>query len=130
MKNLLSFISVVLLAAPSAQALTCRAEMIHSICGTGKVEISLDTSMVNKSFKIVNGDVSCWHAEITTIGEMEPQGKTYPYNDTDTYALVVEHPIKSEYGIFYYNQTLKKARLLLNSLPVGVLSTKYDLDCD
>jgi hypothetical protein len=134
MKEVLSLMAVAMFATPSSQALTCQAQMIHTICGTGKVEMVLNNSgSGDNSFKIINGDVACWNMELTIDGEADRQGKTNTYYEAESYKLLVKDHVtntKVIYGFFHYDKTQKKARLTIDHVPNGLLSAKYDLDCN
>jgi hypothetical protein len=134
MKKVFSLITVAIFATPSTQALICQAQMIHSVCGTGKVEMVLNDSLSgNNSFKIINGDVACWSIDLTIDGEAVHQEKTYPYYEVESYKLLVkDHVTKTKviYGFFHYDKMQKKARLTIDRIAKELLSAKYDLDCN
>jgi hypothetical protein len=133
MKSVLGIVTLALLNAPSAQAFTCRAEMLKSMCGSGVVEITVDEP--SYAFALTNGDVHCWNMDAEAKGRAIDKGSVYPFFDAKTFKLTVLNEttgLQEDYGTIAYDAKRAKARLSIvdPNLPgLGVMSEKYDLEC-
>ena len=124
---------VILMSASSANALTCGSTMVRSACGSGKVSIAIDRA--RGTFTLENGDVECWFADsIKAAGQAKVIGDLYPYYQTTTFLLQRPDPrdplLTQDFAKLHFDETQMKARLELQVQQPGILSSKYDLDCE
>ena len=109
----------------NADTITCKAQLIHSVCASGRVEISLDTEL--KSFDLHNGDVPCWFTDIEQQGMLTKSGAGYPYFLADSYFLKISD---KTFAKLFYDKKLSLARLeIIDTSLEPSLSSKYDLNC-
>lgn len=123
---------LVLSSVSHAQTITCKAQLIHTICGSGRIEISLDNA--TKKFKFHNGDVVCWMQDYELQGFFEKSNSAYPFYLDNTFQL---SPIDEQtnqvigHGSLIYDEKLKVARLeIAHRFEMETTNSKYDLTCD
>jgi hypothetical protein len=119
----------ILITGVQATALTCKAQLVHSACGSGKVEITLDSE--NNIFLLHNGDVPCWNMDLKKHGQIEKVQTKYPYFVAETFELKL-HASPEIYATLLYDSETQVARLeIMNKdLNYPTLSSKYDLVCN
>jgi len=117
---------VTLFNVANANTITCKAQIIHSVCGSGRVEIAFDTE--SKSFDLYNGDVPCWFADIEHQGMLTKSKAVYPYFLAESYFLQISH---KTFAKLTYDTELSVARLeIIDTSLDPLLSSKYDLTCE
>lgn len=128
MKYLNAFIFgfVILSSLANASTITCKAQLVHSVCGSGRVEIVFDTQ--TKSFDLHNGDVPCWYSDLDQQGSLTKSKAVNPYLLADNFSLQISDKI---FANLFYDKKFSVARLeIIDSSLDPLLSSKYDLKCE
>lgn len=116
----------------NAQAITCKAQLVHTACGSGKIEISFDSKTM--LFEFHNGDVRCWMPDYQVKGILEKKVAEYPFLLGNTFKLSILDDQTNQtvtYGNLVYDDRLKVARLELNPrYEYEKTNSKYDLTCE
>ncbi len=133
MTQLNSFLAglIFLTILSTASATTCKAQLVPTLCGSGKVEITFDSKQ-NK-FSIYNGDVGCWFGDFELQGRLIKTKSHYQYLSVDSYILKIQDN-DVLYAKLIYDPALSLARLEIiedeSRNDNGRMSSKYDLICD
>lgn len=122
-------LAVVAVAALPARATTCRAQLIHTVCGSGIMEITFMEG--SDAFELHNGDVRCWMGDARVRGILEKNSPMYPFFLENTYDLYTPGgqstaPVK--YGQLLYDPRINVASLRLNTS--STLTEVYNLTCE
>lgn len=124
----LKWIVVMGLMSLKAEATVCTAQVIHTMCGTGKMEIMFEDLFSNQGFKLRDGDVQCWGMDRIVIGKTERLPASYPYHLENSYKLIADEPSGGFEGEMLYDPVLKVASLRMSSLIGG--RREYNLTCN
>jgi hypothetical protein len=137
MRHLINLIIAVAIAESfaglaQAQTTTCRAQLVHTVCGSGKVEITY--SEKEETFKVYNGDVGCWMTDYEINGGLKKVPSRYPYFLENTFKLTrldTQTVQMGDFGALFVDTKLKVARLeIFQSSENEKAMTKYDLTCE
>jgi hypothetical protein len=113
-----------------AGATVCKTRVVHSICGSGEVEIKFNLD--RREFEMNDGDVICWSDPLLVVtGQMTEEKPQYPYYLVGTYSLVSTHPNQpdTELGTLLYDPKDQVARLEISSDRLTA-KRSYDLHCE
>jgi hypothetical protein len=98
-----------------AHAFTCKIKVIHSMCSSGNVEITIDE---NNGFRYHEGDVQCWAADFDQTGTVKKaisgplyQAQAYNLFTADGAGLPVD------FGKFLYSPSEGVGRLEIFTVP-------------
>ncbi len=117
----------------NAQTVTCKAQLVHTMCGSGKIELIFDDK--TKLFEFQNGDVRCWMGEYRAEGSLEKKPPKYPFFLEGTYQLSTlddhtKQPVN--FGHLVYDSQLKVARLeeVNPRYKRERTDSQYDMSCE
>lgn len=112
-----------------AEVLTCRAQVPKTGCGSGEIELKLDSETHGVDLKI--GNTGCWGVDLELKGAAERIDRSYPYFQSTTYLI---HTTRDqEFAKLIVDRKLNVALLRLDPEKVrgrGVLGTQYNLKCE
>jgi hypothetical protein len=69
----------------SANTLSCYAQVLRTVCGSGKINIEIDLDKT--SFTAKMGAVACWGYDISVNGNIKKIKGSYPFGHEDNYKL-------------------------------------------
>lgn len=113
-----------------AQPTTCKAQLVNTACGSGRVEIELDAEA--QTFKLLLGDVACWGADHNLEGISEPVARHYPFFSDHEYRLSTlsrRSGVPQELGVLILDPELHVASLRLTQTHLSIVPN-YNLLCD
>lgn len=128
MQKVAVYFFLVVGVAFKANAITCEAQLIHTMCGSGQVEVTIDESA--KTFNLRNGDVHCWMADYVLSGTIEKKERSYPYFSDYDYQFLSTDAEKPNFAEFIYDPELKVASLkLIEPTRFPLIHQNYNLTC-
>jgi hypothetical protein len=113
-----------------AQPTVCKAQLVNTACGSGRVEIELDP--VAQTFTLLLGDVACWGADHNLEGISEPVARHYPFYSDHEYRLSTlsrRSGVPQELGVLIIDPELHVASLRLTQTHLSIVPN-YNLACD
>ena len=86
MKKFLGLAMLGLSVGADAETLDCKAQVPHTVCGSGNISAVLNLS--NNTFQSTIGAVACWGVDYQVAGTTKLVASVYPYQGNVTYQLV------------------------------------------
>jgi hypothetical protein len=126
----LGFFSNVVHGEGVTQVLSCKVKTIGPMCGSGEVSLL----MSNGKFRLQNGDVRCWGADLVSSGDLEPITQTL-YSGTvakgyEMKGAYSSHQGHSVLGQVYVSTDQSVARIILaEQKPFVSMASDYHLVC-
>jgi regulator of sigma D len=120
--------AIAALATMNANAEHCSAQVVHSMCGSGRMV--LDYDLKTGHFELNDGDVNCWNMDRGVSGEMKRIEAIYPYLENETFTLngqINGGSLKFE-GILMHDLSAKVASLKMKGFEGK--PREYNLTCD
>ncbi len=128
MQKVAVYLFLIVGVAFKANAITCEAQLIHTMCGSGRVAVTIDESA--KTFNLNNGDVNCWMADYVLSGTIDKKEPSYPFFSDHEYQLSSIDAEKPNFAEFIYDPELKVASLtLLEPTRFPLIHQNYNLTC-